>query len=174
MLRRFSATSLFGGDRLILLALAGSSIQLVPDGTLLLHLVFVVVMVGLVNVTLLRPISRILEERERRTGGRFTEAESILVSVRGKLREYETRMREARATGYVLLEEERTAASRERERKVAEVKEGVIRWLNEEKRALQIDEEEVRASLEKEARSRALEIGGQILGRRIPDIGHSG
>lgn len=130
-------------------------------------------MAGLLNATLLRPINRILEERERRTRGRFTEAESILVSVGEKLGEYETRLREARATGYMLLEEERTAASRERERKVAEVKEGVMRWLDEEKRALQIDEEHVKASLEKEARARALEIGGQILGRPIRPIEHS-
>lgn len=130
-------------------------------------------MVSVLNVTLLSPIKRILEERERRTRGRFTEAESILVRVGEKLREYQSRMREARATGYMLLEEERTAASRERERKVAEVKEGVMRWLDEEKRALQIDEEQVKARLEKEARARALEIGGQILGRPIRPIKHS-
>jgi len=124
-------------------------------------------MVGLLNVTLLKPINRILEERERRTRGRVTEAQSILASVSAKLSEYETRMREARARGYVLLEEERTSATRERERKVAEVKAAVAGSLDDEKRALQIDEEQVRASLEIEARARALEIGRQILGRAV-------
>jgi F-type H+-transporting ATPase subunit b len=129
-------------------------------------------MVGLLNVTLLKPINRILEERERRTRGRFAEAESILVSVRAKLSEYETRMREARAQGYGLLEEERASASQERERKVAEVKAAVTGWLDEEKRALQIDEQQVKASLGTEALARALEIGGQILGRPIRPTGH--
>lgn len=151
----------------MVLALAGSSIQLVPDGTLLLHLALVVVMVGLLNVTLLKPIHRILEERERRTRGRLSEAQDILASVSVKAREHENRMREARAGGYLLLEEERIAASREREQKLAEVRAEVVRWLDEEKRTLQIDEELVKGSLEIEARARALEIGSQILGRPI-------
>ena len=40
-----------------------TSIQLVPDGTLLFHLFLVVVMVFVVNRTLLGPINRILAER---------------------------------------------------------------------------------------------------------------
>jgi hypothetical protein len=38
--------------------LAESTIQLVPDGTLLLHLLMVVVMVAVVNRTLLKPLTR--------------------------------------------------------------------------------------------------------------------
>jgi F-type H+-transporting ATPase subunit b len=126
-------------------------------------------MVGLLNLTLLKPINRILEERERRTKGRFTEAQSLIATADARLRDYETGMREARARGYKLLEEERGAASRERERSVAEVKAGVAHWLEEEKKALRVDEEQVKASLEKGARARALEIGAQILGRRISE-----
>lgn len=152
-----------------LFAFAGS-IQLVPDGTLLFHLVLIIVMVALLNATLLRPINRILEERERRTKGRFREAQSLLSAVSQKLREYESRMREARAKGYLLLESERTAASSEREKKVSEVKAEVSRWLDEEKRRLQTDEEQVKTELREDARVRALEIGGQILGRPVREI----
>ena len=45
--------------------LAEASIQLVPDATLLLHLVLVVVMVFVLNRTLLKPINDILSEREK-------------------------------------------------------------------------------------------------------------
>jgi F-type H+-transporting ATPase subunit b len=155
---------------LTLFAFAGSSIQLVPDGTLLFHLALVIVMVYLLNVTLLKPINRILEERERRTKGRFTEAQALLQTVSERLREFEIGMREARARGYLLLESERTSASRERERKVSEVKLEVTRWLDAEKRQLQADEEEVKARLLKDARVRAWEIGGQILGRAVSPI----
>ena len=55
-----------------------TAIQLVPDGTLLFHLVLIVVMVALLNATLLKPINRILEERDRRTKGRLSEAQSTL------------------------------------------------------------------------------------------------
>jgi F-type H+-transporting ATPase subunit b len=157
---------------LSLLAFAGS-IQLVPDGTLLLHLALVVLMVALLNVTLLRPINRILEERERRTRGRIGEADSIRLGVQEKLREYENRMREARARGYLLLEAERTGASKEREQSVAEVRAEVTGWLNEEKTTLQIAEEQAKAKLGKDARSLALEISGQILGRPVREISQS-
>ena len=151
-----------------LVAFAGNAIQLVPDGTLLLHLMLVVVMVGLLNLTLLRPINRILEERERRTKDQSNEAESALAEVREKLLEHESRTREARARGYRLLEGERAAATRERELRMLAVKADVTSWLDGEKRALRIYQEQAQETLGQEARKRAVEIGGQILGRSIP------
>ena len=158
-----------GENQLVLLALSETNIQLVPDGTLLFHLGLIAAMVGLLNVTLLRPISRILEERDRRTRGRITEAQIILAAVGQKVKEYERRMREARADGYALLEQQRAAVSREREQKVAEFKTEVNNWLYGEKQNVRSDVEQIRASLEKDARTRALEIGQQILGRPVTD-----
>jgi F-type H+-transporting ATPase subunit b len=155
------------GGSVTLLAFAGDAIQLVPDGTLLFHLAVVVVMVGTLNVTLLRPINRILEERERRTKGQSREAKEALDRVTEKLLEYEKRIREARVRGYRLLEEERSAASRHRESRMEVVKAELMDWLNEEKRALHAQQEQARTSLAREALTRALEIGGQILRRPI-------
>jgi len=152
---------------LVLLGLAGNAIQLVPDGTLLLHLAVIAVMVALLNATLLKPINRILENRERRTKGRFAEAQSILASLSERLLEYESRLREARAEGYVLLEEERAAVSRERESKVAEIKVEVATWLQEQKEKLRLDAEQIRVTLEKDAKTMALEIARQILHREV-------
>jgi F-type H+-transporting ATPase subunit b len=152
---------------LVLLGLAGDAIQLVPDGTLLFHLAVIAVMVALLNVTLLKPINRILESRERRTKGRFAEAQSILASLSERLLEYESRLREARAEGYVLLEEERAAVSRERESKVAEIKVEVATWLQEQKEKLRLDAEQIRVTLEKDAKTMALEIARQILHREV-------
>jgi F-type H+-transporting ATPase subunit b len=148
------------------LAFSGGAIQLVPDGTLLLHLLLIVLMVSFLNATLLKPINRILEERERRTSGRLSEAQSVLVSVDEKMAEYQRRLREARGSGYVLLEEERSAASREREQKVSAVKLEVTRWRDEQKENLKRDETAVKATLMKDAGIRASEISGRILGRR--------
>lgn len=152
---------------MVLLALSETNIQLVPDGTLLFHLGLIAVMVGLLNMTLLKPIARILEERDRRTRGRITEAQGILASAGQKAGEYERRMREARAEGYALLEQQRAAVSREREQKVAAFKTEVNKWLYEEKQKLKSDVEQTRGSLETDARTRALEIGHQILGRQV-------
>lgn len=150
-----------------LLAFAGSAIQLVPDGTLLFHLGLIVVMVSLLNMTLLKPMNRVLKERERRTRGRFGEAQGVLASVDDKMREYERRLREARASGYALLEAERSAASQEREQKVSAVKAEATRWRDGEKEALTAQGAAARVSLVKDARVRASEISGRILGREI-------
>jgi F-type H+-transporting ATPase subunit b len=151
----------------VLLALAGGNIQLVPDGTLLFHLVVIVVMVALLNATLLRPITRILDERERRTQGRAAEAQAILAAAGQKVREYEERMREARAAGYALLEQQRLTVSREREQQVAQVKAEVGSFLEAQKEKLATDVRELKGRLKNDARTQALEIGRQILGRQI-------
>jgi F-type H+-transporting ATPase subunit b len=152
---------------LIVLALAESPIQLVPDGTLFIHLFGIIIMVALLNATLLRPINRILEERDRRTKGRLDEAQRTLRMVEQKLLDYERRLRDARAEGYMLMEGERSVMSREREQKVAAVKGEIAGWLASQKEQLKIDTQQVRESLRLNARRIALEIGRQILHRDI-------
>ena len=66
---------------MIFLAFAENSIQLVPDGTLFLHIAIILIMVFVLNRTLFKPINRILDERERRTRGRSGEAHDILQRV---------------------------------------------------------------------------------------------
>jgi F-type H+-transporting ATPase subunit b len=152
---------------LSLLAFSDSAIQLVPDGTLLFHLALIVGMVALLNVTLLGPINRILEERERRTKGRMGEAQDILASIDERMLEYQRRLRDARGRGYLLLDEERSGASRNREQLVSAVKEEVMRWQEQERENLKEASANVRASLVKDARARAAEIGSRILGRPV-------
>lgn len=153
--------------RLALFAFSSSAVQLVPDGTLILHLAVIVMMVVVLNLTLLRPINRVLEERDKRTKGSLREARQILANATEKLLRYEQRMREARAEGYMLLERDRTTSSQERDRKVAEVKQEVARSLHDERQRLAQDAEKIRVVLEKDAEGIALAIGRQILHREI-------
>jgi F-type H+-transporting ATPase subunit b len=154
---------------LVLLALAENSIQLVPDGTLLFHVLLIVVMVALVNATLLRPINRILEERERRTRGRLSEAEATLQSADEKFREYERRLKDARAEGYALMERERAELSEERQRRVGETKAEVALVLSQQKEKLETEVGEAKRKLAVDARASALEIAGQILQRPVTE-----
>lgn len=124
-------------------------------------------MVALLNVTLLKPINRVLEERERRTKGRMGEAQETLARIDEKMREYQRSLREARGAGYLLLEEERSAASRNREQLVSLVKAEVVRWQEQEKDNLQTAEAAAKVGLIKDAGARAIEIGSRILGRPI-------
>ena len=150
-----------------LLTFAGSAIQLVPDGTLLLHLAIIVVMVVLLNATLLKPINRILEERESRAKGCVTEARAILAEISLKSLDYECQLRETRAAGYRVMEKERALLSHEREQKIGQVKAEVTRWTNEEKTQLGTDAEGAKASLQMDARATAQAISRQILRREM-------
>lgn len=151
----------------MLLAFSGPTIQLVPDGTLVFHLVLILVMVAVLNATLLKPINRILEEREKRTKGRLTEAESIMLKVDEQLRDYEGRLRETRSEGYALMERERAALSSDRDKKVAEVKGQIERQVSDEKQQLATQAEQARATLAKEAEAIAVNISSQILHRPV-------
>lgn len=152
-----------------LLAFAENSIQLVPDGTLFLHILIILVMVFVLNATLFKPINRILEERERRTRGRSGEAHDILQRVEEKMTLYERTLREARAAGYQLLEQERGAALSERQASLDAVKNEIGRSVTEQKEAIHAQVEEARVTLDKEARRIAADIGSQILHRPISD-----
>lgn len=150
-----------------MLGFAESSIQLVPDGTLLIHLALIIVMVAVLNATLLKPINRILEERDRLTKGRLTEAQRTLLTVSERLAEYESRMREARAAGYALMEKERALVLEERQRKLGEVKSEIGHLVSTEREKLSTEGAQVKVKLTADAKSIALEIGRRILGRPI-------
>jgi F-type H+-transporting ATPase subunit b len=154
---------------MISLAFAENSIQLVPDGTLFLHIAIILVMVFVLNATLFKPINRILEEREKRTRGRSGEAGDILRSVEEKLAHYEQTLRKTRAEGYRLMEQERAAAVNERQSKISALREEINRSVVEQKEAIHAQAEEARVTLDLEARRLAAEIGAQILHRPISD-----
>lgn len=149
------------------LAFAGNAIQLVPDGTLIFHLILIIAMVAILNATLLKPINRILEERERRTRGRLTEAQTVISRVDEKMREYERQLREARSAGYSLLEQERAALSKNREQKLGELKTEIGTLLSEEKDRLASEAGHVRERLKSESQALAVEISQHILRRPV-------
>jgi F0F1-type ATP synthase membrane subunit b/b' len=155
---------------LIVLGLAENSIQLVPDGTLLLHLVVIVLIMLLLNMTLFRPINQILEEREQQTGGRINEARKALATVEALLKRYEDAMREARADGYRLMEVKRAEAMREREYRVKSLREELQTLIAKEKEEIDAQVADARRALALEAGTIGREIGSQILGRPISQI----
>jgi F-type H+-transporting ATPase subunit b len=151
-------------------AFAENSIQLVPDGTLFLHIIIILIMVFVLNATLFKPINRILEEREKRTHGRSSEAQDILLRVEEKMTRYEHTLREARSKGYRLMEQERAKAISERQARLSAARSEINQSVIEQKEAIQGQAEEIRATLEREARRLATEIGSQILRRPISAV----
>ena len=146
--------------------LAEASIQLVPDGTLLLHLVVIFFMVFVLNRTLLKPINRILAEREKQIGGRISEAQRLSAEAEEKMRNYQTALRDARTDGYRLLEKERAAGLKEKDEKVRQHREQLSQKVAKEVDSIQRQQEKVRAELETQADSMGVLISSQILRRR--------
>src|SRR5690349_22069381 len=145
--------------------LAETSIQLVPDGTLLLHLLMVAVMVFILNRTLLKPINQILAEREKQIAGRLKEAEALAAEADEKLRRYKGMLREARAEGYRLLEKERAAALKEKDEKVRLYREELSKTVAAQLEQTRQQEQKVREELESQAVVMGDLISSQILRR---------
>jgi F-type H+-transporting ATPase subunit b len=154
---------------MLFLGFAENSIQLVPDGTLFLHIAIILIMVFVLNATLFKPINRILEEREQRTRGRSSEAHDILRRVDEGLSRYERTLREARAEGYRLMEQERSIAMSERQKSLNAVREEVTQVLDKQKKELSVQAEEARSALALDARRLAADIGAQILHRPVSE-----
>src|SRR5918912_1141450 len=109
------------------------SIQLVPDGTLVVHIAIIITMVFVLNRLLFRPVGRALREREARTYGRTGEAREIIQRVKESLARYENSLRRARAEGYGLLEQQQSEAHGERQRRIAALRQEVEEQIEKEK-----------------------------------------
>jgi F-type H+-transporting ATPase subunit b len=150
-----------------MLAFAENTIQLVPDGTLLFHFALIIVMVVILNLTLLKPINKVLEERERRAGGKLSEAKEILLNAEEKARLWETGLRGARTDAYRSLEKDRAEALREREQRLVQVKAELTELVAKQKSEILQQEKQAQAELEAEAKRLADLIGTRVLGRRL-------
>ena len=155
----------------LVLGFAENSIQLVPDGTLILHVIIILVMVYVLNATLYKPINKILESREKRTRGRLSEAQEITKGVKEKLAEYEGSLRQARGEAYAVAESQRSEAMMERQRRVNEMRNELAQSIATEKEAIQEQATEARASLEVESRLIARDISSRVLNRPVSDSG---
>ena len=145
--------------------LAETSIQLVPDGTLLLHVLMVTVMVFVLNRTLLKPVNRILAEREKQIAGRQKEAQALASETQEKLKKYNNTLREARVEGYRLLEKERTEGVKQKEEKLRQYREQLSKEVAAQLEATRNQEQSVKGELDAQAAALGSLISSQILPR---------
>lgn len=151
---------------MVFLAFA-ESIQLVPDGTLFLHIAIIIAMVFILNRTLYKPISRVLTGRDQRTRGSSDESHGILRRVDESLASYERTLRDARTESYRMLEDQRAEAIRTRQQRLSSVREKLEGEIDAEKKSIQTQAGEARADLDAEAQRVAATIRDNILGRKI-------
>jgi F0F1-type ATP synthase membrane subunit b/b' len=151
----------------VILGFAEDSIQLVPDGTLVLHIIIILVMVYLLNSTLFKPINQILASREKRTRGRLSEAQEIMLSVTTKTTDYEKSLRQARTEAYAYSEAQRAEAMKDRQQRLNEMRAELAESVGREKQDIERQAAGARTTLESESRQIAAEIGSRILNRPI-------
>jgi F-type H+-transporting ATPase subunit b len=145
------------------LALAESSIQLFPDGTIFVHIAIILAMIWILNRTLYKPINRILETREKSKGGHASEAEGILASVSEKEARYTKELLDARSRGYELIEKEQKAAAAARDKKIADAKAETAAAFEAGRTDLDRQAEAARAEIDTEAEKMADSIAAGIL-----------
>jgi F-type H+-transporting ATPase subunit b len=145
--------------------LAETSIQLVPDATLLLHLLMVAIMVIVLNLTLLKPINRILAEREKQITGRLKEAQMMAAQTQDKIRKYNETLREARSNGYRLLEKERAEGLKQKEEKLRQYREQMSKEVAAQIETTRKQQQSVKGELESQAAAISNLISSQILRR---------
>lgn len=139
------------------------SIQLFPDGTIFIHIGLILIMIWVLNRTLYRPINKVLEAREKSSGGHSSEAATILADVSEKEARYNREMLEARSAGYEMIESEQRAATGEREKKLTSVKSEVAEKLEGGKAAIKQQTAEAETAIRTEAEKIAEGITATIL-----------
>ena len=154
----------------VILGFAEDSIQLVPDGTMLLHIILILLMVYLLNKTLYKPINQILASREKRTRGRLSEAEEITQNVNAKMTEYETSLRQARSEAFAATEAQRAEAMKDRQQKLNDARAELASAVAREKETIQQQASEARQTPGVDARLIAAEISGRVLKRPIDNV----
>ena len=148
---------------MVLLAFAESAlVQLIPDGTLFIHIALILLMIFILNRTFFRPINRIIEAREKnKIGG--SESENLLREVSEKELRYNEALREARSKGYELIEQERGGALAQKQVTVSTAKEEAQATLTEEMSQLETQTAQARQTIASEAEKMAEKISSNIL-----------
>ena len=143
--------------------LAFQEVRLMPDGTLLVHVALILLMIFILNRTFFRPVNRVLEQRASSKGGRSSEAQEILKQVNDKQSVYNATMLKARSQGYELIEQERAKAIATRQEKVDAVKEEVAQMLAQQTGELNRQSVEAKTAIAQQAEQLAEKISSNIL-----------
>jgi F-type H+-transporting ATPase subunit b len=137
------------------------------DGSFLFIFFSILLLIYILNRTLFKPINQVLEERERLGAGRVGEARRMLGVYEERLKQYESRLREARGEAYRRLESQRRESTLDRERMIAEIKAEMNERIESARLGIADQAAGVKQNLEKEVRSMAATISSRILRRSV-------
>jgi F-type H+-transporting ATPase subunit b len=144
-----------------------AEVSLIPDFSILIIMILFVVLVFALNAIIFKPITKVINERERLTSGAVGEAKQALRNYDQRLKDYQEKIRAARAESYRMLEAQRAAALGERSRILAQVKTEAADNIDVKKREIEKAAFQARNTLESDARQIAESISRNILKRPL-------
>ncbi len=143
--------------------LAFAGVQLIPDGTILIHIALILVMIFILNRTFFQSINKVLEARELQKRTNLTEAEAILLEAKKKREKLEAELLKARMEGYQIIEDVRKQALAEVQSEIQAIKTEITSKVAEEKANIQKEAEKAKKEIKKQAEKLAEKISNRIL-----------
>lgn len=137
------------------------------DGSFLFVFISVLLLIFILNATLFRPINRILEAREKMTGGTSHEARDLIKEYDRKVMLYEDGIRNARHEAYQYAEAQRREVLAERQDLIIQAKAEATAQIEAAKQEIAGQTVTARAQLENDAKSMAARISTSILHRPV-------
>jgi F0F1-type ATP synthase membrane subunit b/b' len=138
----------------------------IPDLSVAWVIAFVLLLSVLLDRLLLRPVTRVMSEREGAIRSARELAEASRARAQSAADELDTKTRSARAEIYRQMEEKRRAALERRAEIVADTRREVERVLADATRRVRAQATAARAQLERDADALATIIVERVLGRK--------
>lgn len=148
---------------MFVLAFAEGGVQILPDFSMVVHIVIILVMIWILNRTLFRPINEIIAARSTGKGGHFAETDSMLKTADEKESEYKAALLSTREEGYQIIERVRAEAVETRQEKVANAKAEIAAKRQRDLDELSKQTGAARTAIAEEAVNLAEEISKNVL-----------
>jgi len=147
---------------------ASEGLNLMPEPTVLVVLlVLFTLLVPVLNALLFRPILRVLDEREQRIDGARRRADDLSRQAERTLQQYETAVREARASAEAERKQSLEHAQRQQAGVVADERSKAEQTLERTRSEVGSALDGARTELQSQARELAREVATRVLGRAL-------
>lgn len=137
------------------------------DGSFLFVFISILLLIFILNATLFRPINKVLEDREKMSGGTAHAARDLIKEYDRKVMLYEDGIRNARHEAYQYAEAQRREALADRQDLMAQAKADATTQIEAAKQEIAAQTAAARAGLEKEAMAMAAQVSASILRRPV-------
>lgn len=139
---------------------------MIPDLSVVWVIAFVLLLTVILDRLLLRPVTRVMRERESAIRSARDLAEQSQARAQAAIDEFDAKTRGARAEVYRQMDEKRRAALASRAELIAGTRQEIERSVDEASRRLSAQATAARGQLERDADALATTIVERVLGRK--------